>query len=147
MREDNPLGTSDEGTEMAYLEWTPALETGVELIDEQHRMLFKLINDLHEAASADETDPDVVIDAMYTLSDYVSEHFGDEEALMAEHDYPALAAHHDMHQRLTAQTLRFMTQFVNGEEVSLAELAEFLGNWLQGHIVEQDCRFAATLRA
>ncbi len=131
---------------MAYVEWTTDLETGVDLIDEQHRMLFKLINDLHDAATDDASDPDMVTDAMYTLSDYVAEHFGDEEALMAEHAYPGLAAHHDMHQRLTARTLHFMTQFVNGEGVSLAELAEFLGNWLQGHIIEQDCRFAATLR-
>lgn len=130
---------------MAYLEWNDSLATGVEEIDEQHRMLFKLINDLDAAATGEAPDEDAVTDAMYTLSDYVAEHFGDEEALMAEHGYPGLAAHHDMHQRLTAQTLRFMTQFVNGEPVSLAELTEFLGNWLQGHIVEQDCRFAATL--
>lgn len=132
---------------MSYLEWNPSLATGVEAIDDQHKMLFKLINDLHEAATADDEDQDIVTDAMYTLSDYVAEHFGDEEALMAEHEYAGLPAHHDMHQRLTAQTLRFMTQFVNGEPVSLAELAEFLGNWLQGHIVEQDCRFAATLNS
>lgn len=40
-----------------------------------------------------------------------------------------------------------MTEFVNSEPVSLAELAEFLGNWLQGHIIEQDCRFTSTLRS
>jgi hemerythrin-like metal-binding protein len=136
----------DEGTPMPYVEWTPALETGVAEIDDQHKMLFKLINDLHSAAEETPKDTDAVTDAMYGLSDYVAEHFGDEEALMAERNYPGLAAHHDMHQRLIAQTLHFMTQFVNGDGVSLGELTEFLGNWLKGHIVEQDCKFVATLK-
>jgi hemerythrin-like metal-binding protein len=136
----------DEGTPMPYLEWNTELETGVAEIDDQHKMLFKLINDLHSAAEEAPDDADAVEDAMYTLSDYVAEHFGDEEALMAEHNYPGLAAHHDMHQRLIARTLHFMTQFVNGGKVSLADLTEFLGSWLQGHIVEQDCKFAATLK-
>ena len=131
---------------MPYIEWTDALETGVTEIDDQHRVLFKLVNDLHAAAESQESDADAVADAMYTLSEYVTEHFGDEEALMARHHYAGLAAHHDMHQRLTARTLKLMTQFVNGEKVSMIELSEFLGNWLKDHIIEQDCRFVATMK-
>jgi hemerythrin len=130
---------------MAYVEWTPALETGVEMIDEQHRRLFALINALHEATLARDGEDDAVADALYELADYVTEHFDDEEALMASHAYAELPAHHEMHQRLSQKTLGYMAKFVNGEEVSPRELAEFLGSWLQNHILEQDRHFVATI--
>ncbi len=129
---------------MAYVEWTPSLETGVEMIDEQHRMLFALINALHEAI-AKEDESDAVANALYELADYVTEHFADEEALMEANAYDGLPAHHEMHQRLTQKTLGYMAKYVNGEPVSLKELADFLGNWLQHHILEQDCAFTATV--
>ncbi len=109
---------------MAYVEWTPSLETGVEMIDEQHRMLFALINALHEAI-AKEDESDAVANALYELADYVTEHFADEEALMEANAYDGLPAHHEMHQRLTQKTLGYMAKYVNGEPVSLKELADF----------------------
>jgi len=128
---------------MAYVEWTPALETGVEMIDEQHKRLFALINALHESATGDAGD--TIADALYALTEYVTEHFEDEEALMVTHAYDGLAAHHEMHQRLTQKTLSYMARYVNGEDVPLGELVSFLDSWLRHHIVEQDCHFTATI--
>ena len=67
---------------MAHFDWDPALETGHEDIDDQHRQLFALANALQEAMERNDADPDVVEDAVYSLTEYVVQHFADEEALM-----------------------------------------------------------------
>ena len=130
---------------MPYAEWNPTLETGVELLDEQHKRLFDLINALHDAINSTDDERETVADALYELTEYVTEHFEDEEALMSANAYESLAAHHDMHQRLTQKTLGYMARYVNNDTVSLAELVEFLNSWLQNHIVAQDCHFATTI--
>ncbi len=130
---------------MPYAEWNPTLETGVELLDDQHKRLFALINALHEAIHATGDEYETVADALYELTEYVTEHFEDEEALMEANGYELLAAHHEMHRRLTQKTLGYMARYVNGDTVSLSELVEFLNSWLQSHIVEQDCHFTSTV--
>jgi hemerythrin len=37
---------------MAYIDWTEKLSVGIDIIDEQHKVLFKIINDLHDAMKA-----------------------------------------------------------------------------------------------
>lgn len=130
---------------MPYAEWNPTLETGVELLDDQHKRLFALINALHVAIHATGDQSDTVADALYELTEYVTEHFEDEEALMSANAYESLAAHHEMHQRLTQKTLGYMARYVNDDTVSLVELVEFLNSWLQHHIIEQDCHFTGTV--
>ena len=34
---------------MSYFDWTPDLDTHIELVDEQHKILVRCINELHEA--------------------------------------------------------------------------------------------------
>ncbi|MDO8987131.1 MAG: hemerythrin domain-containing protein [Coriobacteriia bacterium] len=71
---------------MAYFEWSVDLETGHQDIDDQHRHLFELANKLQAAALVqEEDDEETVADTIYELTDYVVQHFNDDEELMAEH--------------------------------------------------------------
>ena len=128
---------------MAYIEWDDTLETGVDSIDEQHRYLFSLMNDVYESAHSDDPAADLVEDVMYRLADYVTQHFEDEQILMAEAGFPNLGIHRGMHERLTAETMQMMARFINGEDVSPVALVDFLGGWLRNHILEEDRRIAA----
>lgn len=126
---------------MAHFDWDPALETGHEDIDSQHRQLFALVNALQEALARDDADPDVVEDAVYSLTEYVVQHFADEEALMDACAYPHEDRHKTLHRDLTAETMRLTARFMNREDVTSEELAPFLVRWLRGHIREEDMRF------
>jgi hemerythrin len=131
---------------MAYIDWDDSLSTGVDEIDDQHRYLFALMNDVHECASCNDPDSDLVEDIMYRLVDYVTQHFEDEQALMRELGYAESGVHTAMHERLTAEVLRYMTRFVNGDDVSAVELVDFLDGWLRNHIRKEDTSFAAHAR-
>jgi hemerythrin len=126
-------------------DWDPSLETGNEMIDSQHRGIFELARKLHEACSECTLGGDEIADAVYGLSDYVVEHFADEEALMEAAHYPELSVHRGLHQSLTGKVLSITTRYFQGEDTSPETLAPFLADWLRTHIMEEDRRFIATL--
>jgi hemerythrin len=126
---------------MAAFDWDPALETGEERIDDQHRSLFALANALDRAVSDGDTDPEITTDAVYRLTDYVVQHFADEEELMEAAGYPACGVHRSLHQHLTAETLGLAARFMSGGDVSPEMIAAFVADWLRVHIREEDMAF------
>jgi hemerythrin-like metal-binding protein len=130
---------------MAYFEWDPALETGNEMIDDQHRSLFALASALQEAIESETADEETAADCVWQLTDYVVEHFADEEQLMTEVGYPGIGPHRSLHQHLTGETMRITARFMNGEDVAPADLAPFLTRWLTDHIKNTDMSFVRYL--
>lgn len=132
---------------MTYFLWDPSLETGDELIDEQHRSLFALANALQVALAEHRAEADAVANAIYGLTDYVVEHLADEEAMMARAGYPGRSNHRSMHEHLSAETLRLSARYFNGDDVVPDTLAPFVTSWLQEHIRKQDMLFVAFVKA
>ncbi len=130
---------------MPPFEWSSDLETGHAAIDEQHQSLFDLANRLEECITCDADEPELVSDAIYRLNDYVIEHFAAEEALMAQAGYPRVSSHRSEHERLSADTMRLMAAYFNGESVAATRIAPFVTSWLQNHIRQEDMRFVRFL--
>ncbi|GAB4287164.1 MAG: hemerythrin family protein [Coriobacteriia bacterium] len=128
-------------------EWSSSLETGHADIDEQHRGIFALANRLADAIDRGTDDEDAIADAVYGLTDYVVEHFADEEALMTESGYPEASSHRSVHEHLTAATMSMAARFFNGNAVAAEELGGFVTEWLRKHIGEDDQRFVTWLRS
>jgi hemerythrin len=128
---------------VTQFDWDPALETGDSVIDEQHRSLFALANGLQASCEIDCDDADKLADAVYGLTDYVVQHFHDEEAFMQRCGYPGLGPHRALHEHLAAETLRIATRYFNGEDMLPDSLAPFVAEWLQEHIRREDMRMVA----
>lgn len=124
---------------MSNIKWDPALETHESEIDDQHRRLFALASDLQEACDLCE-DTDRIGEAVFALSDYVLEHFRDEESYMMRCGYPEIGPHRAMHDYLSGRTLQYTARHLNGEEQSVESLATFLVEWLTHHILAEDMR-------
>jgi len=124
-----------------HFEWSADLETGREDIDDQHRHLFVLANRLQDAATAEVPDAEAVSDTIYDLTDYVVQHFNDEQELMADEGYPSVSAHRALHEHLTGEVMRFAAEYFNGEEVAAGRIAPFLAEWLKTHIRSEDLQF------
>lgn len=131
---------------MPRVEWDPAMETGDSSVDDQHRGLLGLFNDL---VSAEESgDEPRVWEVLQQLSDYVLVHFSAEESLMLQHGYPSelTSAHVGEHRDLTAQTRALVLEYRNAEHASVLPLVEFLQRWLAQHIECSDRCFVDYLR-
>lgn len=131
---------------MERFPWNPALETGHEDIDSQHRSLFRLAGELADAVDDCDCSDDVVADALYALSDYCVQHLCDEESLMESSGYPELPAHKSLHQALTSHTIQLMARYFDGEDMRPSGVAPFVVEWLTLHIEMADRRFVEYLR-
>jgi hemerythrin len=127
---------------MPHIEWDETLETGDPDVDEQHRGLVSLFNELVDAEVVAE-DPKHVNHALERLTEYVIVHFTAEEALMHRIGYPAdvVGAHVGEHRALTARTREMVIAFRSGAESSVVPLVDFLCEWLVEHVEESDRRF------
>jgi hemerythrin len=129
------------------IEWNVSYAVGFDLIDDQHRELFRKVNELVEAmhhANGRERVGDVI----RFLGDYVVHHFGTEESLMAQHHFPGYAVHHREHTDFIA-TLQALREDLlrQGPTAALAiDVNNKVCNWLVTHVLATDKTLGAFLR-
>lgn len=127
---------------MALITWQESYSVGVEMIDTDHQLLVSLINQLDDAIR-EGGGRDTVGSVLNVLLEYTETHFGREELLMEKGGYPELAPHKREHVKLTDQVRVIADRFNGGDDSSLdAEVLEFLKNWLTGHILGVDRKYA-----
>lgn len=133
------------------LAWSKPFETGIELVDSQHKRLFVLLNTLADSFSAGTPSEDVVAQTLKELLDYAHQHFTDEEALMTRHhiDSQHLSVHHMEHNSFTYHLGRLQLHTsADEDEVQTAEkLVRFITSWLVYHVLGIDKVMAAQIRA
>jgi hemerythrin len=121
-------------------EFTDNLITGNETIDGQHKELIAKINNLLEAIETSK-DKAVAVSTLDFLNDYVEYHFGEEEKLQQEADYPGFAEHRKKHDELR-KTVADLTAMLEEEEGPSNAFVEQLNkqviNWLYLHIEKFD---------
>ena len=127
-------------------EVTPDLETGNDLIDSEHRMLFDAINDLMDACSSGQGRNKIGETAEF-LADYVDKHFSDEEDLQRKNHYPHYQAHHNFHVNYK-QKIRELANSIRADGPSVKNLGEIntQASVLINHIRHEDKRLAAFLK-
>ena len=84
---------------MAYLHWSSDLDTGIEVIDKQHRRIVDYLNELNSANEIG--DSKATGHVLQELVDYTLTHFAFEEELQERAAYPFLKAHKRVHEIFT----------------------------------------------
>ncbi len=116
------------------------MSVGVPELDEDHRIIVALINQL--AAAHDLNDTQVVEAVLDRLTVYVDEHFRREEAYMESVEFPGLQAHRHVHHALTEKVEQIRLDFFLGNDASVgANTLEFLKEWLSKHILVEDMQY------
>jgi len=77
------------------MEWTSDLDTGIEVIDNQHKRIVEYINNLEHAIATN--DRDEVGQVLDELADYSLSHFSFEESLLEEAGYRFIKPHKSIH--------------------------------------------------
>lgn len=127
--------------------WTEDLATGHKVIDDQHRELYRRINDLLVAARRGKGKEEVGESIRY-LSSYVLEHFRNEEKLQLECSYPDYSEHRKQHEQFRNELANLITNLeIRGIDYStVIEALDMSIDWLARHIVELDKPLALYLR-
>jgi hemerythrin len=118
------------------IEWSDEFSVGIQEIDEQHKVLINILNELSEAIE-ERRGTAVRNGIMERLVEYTRIHFTVEESLMRLLGYPQYEQHKHEHEMLLSQTTEFLVK-INNEDVSTYELVFFLRSWLLNHILGSD---------
>jgi hemerythrin-like metal-binding protein len=90
--------------ETPYLIWSDKFETGIDIIDEQHRGLVSLINTFfYHKADANQDINRFLIPTAEMLKAYTKLHFMTLERLMTETDYPEIKKEALEHRKMMEQ--------------------------------------------
>jgi hemerythrin len=130
---------------MARLVWSKDLDTGIDIIDRQHKRIVDYINELDDARGSGRKREEVghVIDEMV---DYTLSHFAFEESMQEEAHYPFLKAHKKVHELFVSKVANLQERFGLGEDVS-EELHKMLFTWLYNHIKRDDADYVEAVKA
>jgi len=124
--------------------WGSRFCLGIESIDKQHEVLVNYLNQLYDAMLKSET-KEVIKPILDGLISYTANHFVFEEKLFATHGYPDATDHRKEHDDLKTKVLSFQKEFDAGKATVSNDLMNFLKNWLQGHILGSDKKYAPFL--
>jgi hemerythrin len=122
---------------MSLLRWKDEYLTQVEEIDNQHRRLFDLVNDIYDMMRLGRGQSSLV-EAMNELYEYTRFHFGTEEKFMVETEYGSKEAHIAEHARLMDQINNLRIEVRDGRIVLSMNEMYFLKDWLLVHFQGPD---------
>jgi hemerythrin len=124
---------------MAHLKWSKNLDTGIDVIDGQHKQIVDYINQLHDAKLTQNRT--VIGKVIEDMVDYTISHFGFEETLMEDAGYEFLRPHKRVHELFIKRVSEYKQRFETGEDVT-EELHGLLSRWLFSHILNDDAAYA-----
>lgn len=146
---------NDESTEVSFMTnidifpWNHNFDTGIEIIDEQHKKLLGLVNSLakHFVNQSDLLTLNAIFDE---LTAYTIYHFQTEETIW--HEYFAEdeleISHKSTHQNFIAELERLKSEeCADNTEQVIENVLSFLTQWLAFHILDTDKRMAKAIHA
>lgn len=127
---------------MELITWKDEYSVKVSQLDTQHKILFRMVNELHEAM-ANKQGKEILQKLLANLVSYTEVHFAAEEKFLQERQYPGLHNHRQQHLELTGKVKAFKQQFESGQTMLSISLMSFLKDWLITHILKTDMQYAA----
>lgn len=122
---------------MAYIQWIDEFKVNVRVIDEQHKKLIDLINELHDAMKQAQGKA-ILSKVFLELIHYADYHFKTEEELFEKYNYPQFAEHKLQHDGLRNSVLELKQKFESGYVTITIEVMKFLKGWIENHILNTD---------
>ena len=129
---------------MAFMDWNSSLSVNIVEIDNQHKKLVGMINELSDAMKARKGN-EVIGKILNGLVDYTKTHFAAEEKYFAQYGYPDTAAHKQEHATFINEINKFKQDFESGKLSISIDVLKFLSNWLVTHIKGTDQKYSKFL--
>ena len=123
--------------------WNEAYNTGIKIIDEQHRGIVSIINSLHHALFVRD-DESLLRPTAEMIMGYTKIHFTTEIEMLSASGYPRLREHQAKHDHLIAEADHiFLRCLKEGGEAT--PFLNFLKEWWVVHITHEDMGYRGHL--
>ena len=128
------------------LAWKTEYSVGISEIDQQHKGLVGMMNELHDAMMQGKGS-EVLGGILKRLIEYTQVHFKTEEDLFEKYGYPRAKEHIAEHKKLIADVEKFNRDYLADKAILSVDLLDFLGDWLKKHIVVSDRAYTPFLNS
>ena len=122
-----------------WVEWDESLSVGINTIDEHHRYLFDLINDLYEVVS-NKSGAREVARLVKATDAYAKVHFRAEEKMMKHYGYEGIHLQEQQHHAFEAKIREFYEELHVNPLVAQFDVLSYLRDWLVHHIRMEDSK-------
>jgi len=129
-----------------FIAWKDEYSVGVAEMDNEHKRLINLINQLQTTVSYS-TGRESEVKALDDVLDYTRTHFVNEEKLLAENDFSDIEAHKEIHQQFINKVNELAEQYKQDADATLVDAHAFLKDWLIHHINGTDKEYGKVLNA
>ena len=120
------------------IEWNDGLNLGVKDIDDDHKKLLRIINDLSDAINNNET-KNVIETVFKEIQKHTKDHFSREETYLEECQCTKLEDHIKKHRAFCAELLELKTKALSSQNnISAQDVSIYITEWLLKHIIEED---------
>jgi len=127
--------------------WSNSLSCGIKLIDDQHKGLVLLVNDLFKHVTGNQTQEDKYFSkVIHETIKYIKVHFATEEKIMIATKYAGFAEHKKAHDSFTLTVIQKVMDYNEGKIITLSSLTKFLKGWILSHIAIMDKEFFEYLK-
>jgi len=130
---------------MQHFKWTKAHAIFLPEIDAEHRNLFRMAEELHQAVRAG-AEAARVQELARPLAVAIEEHFAHEERLMRSVACPDAAWHKTQHDAARKKMEPLFAEIEAGDVDAAREFIEYLGKWFRDHMSLPDRMMGAHVR-
>jgi hemerythrin-like metal-binding protein len=133
---------------MALINWSGEFSVGVKELDEQHKKLILIINELFTLYTEKKFASTDVTPIFAALMDYADQHLSTEEYYFTLYNYPNKATHVAMHDAYRQKIATLKKEYdTNNSEKTLFAINNFLNDWWVWHINNVDKEYTAYFNA
>lgn len=123
------------------IKWKKDYELGVKQIDEQHEKLFEIADRAYKLLTNDFISDkyDKIIEIIGELKEYTLFHFKSEEEYMLSIGHRRFLSHKVEHENFIKDIDNIdLYKIDSNQDQSVKEILEFVVNWIDIHILNQD---------
>ena len=132
----------DERVKSELVKWSPTFSVGVKLVDDQHKGLLDLLNDIFNHVSGNVAEERAYFTSVIQKAvNYVKVHFSTEEKIMIRTNFPGYSEHKKAHDTFVLAVVENIKNFEAGRRFALMDFGKFLKEWVLTHIAIMDKQY------
>jgi hemerythrin len=139
----NPADNEAHEDNSIIVSWSENLSVGIELIDNQHKNLVAMTNQLFQACTRGGDKREAVFkETMSRMVEYIRVHFATEQELFQRINYPQQAAHKKEHDKLIVEVIDSSKEYGDGNKNIANKFVVSMRDWVFSHIAHSDKMYA-----
>lgn len=130
---------------MTIFKWDEKYSVGIQSIDDQHKEIFRLLDQLFQGLKSGKVS-ESVMEIIRDLENYAVIHFNYEESFFRQFNFESESEHIKEHQQFIEKIASVKADVIAGKLQSPFELLRYLKVWVDHHVLVVDMEYSDLFR-